>query len=63
MSYLSMASLKDKYDISQSTAKRICRFMRESPNYIYKRDYIFIGGCKRYDEDSFIKASNERRIV
>ena len=56
--YLSQANLMKKYDLSRSTAHRICAFMKSSGKYA--RDVRVISGLMRYEEDAFIKASNER---
>ena len=58
--FMKCATLRDEFDISASTAKRVCRYMRESPNYRCPGDYLKIGGMWRYNVDSFITASNER---
>lgn len=59
MTYLSQAHLINKYDISRSTAARICRYMMQTPKY--KKGVRIISGQRRYEEELFIEASNERR--
>ena len=58
--FYKLARLQKELDVSASTAKRICKYIRESPKYHYKKDYLKIGGMWRYNVDSFITASNER---
>ena len=58
--YLKCSRLQKEYDISESTAKRVCKYMRESPKYRYPKDYTKVRGMWRYNAESFIAASNER---
>lgn len=59
MNYLSQAHLITKYDISRSTANRVCNYMRTNARYAkYVR---VVGNMYRYGEEAFVRASNERR--
>lgn len=56
MNYLSQTHLAEKYDISRSTAYRICKAMRDKGTGVR-----LISGQFRYAESTFVKVSNERR--
>ena len=58
MNYLSQAHLITKYDISRSTAYRICKRMQTDP--YYKRYVKVVNNSYRYAESAFVRASNER---
>ena len=60
--FMKCARLQKEYDLSAATAKRVCRYMRESDRYRCPNDYLMIRGMWRYNVDSFITASNERRV-
>lgn len=59
MRYLSQATLAKDNDLSRSTAYRICDYMRKCERY---QKYVrVVSGEYRYQEQAFIRASNERR--
>lgn len=58
MSYLSQSHLVWKYDLSRSTGARICKYMLQTKKY--QKGVRVINNQRRYDEELFIQASNER---
>ena len=59
--FYSMTHLKRYFDVSESTAKRICKQIRESPRYSYQQDYTRVKGMWRYTKEAFTdeRGSNE----
>ena len=56
MRFLSVASLMDKYDLSESTVRRIYRRMKESGEYAYMKDYLTVAPrMVRINEESFLR--------
>lgn len=56
--FLSQAHLIEKYDLSRSTGARICKYMLQTKKY--QKGVRVINNQRRYDEELFIQASNER---
>lgn len=58
MKYYKQRTLADIYDLSRSTAYRICKQMKAE-----KRGVRVIAGEYRYDREQFERVSNERRGI
>ena len=55
--YLSVKSLSKKYDLSESTVRRIYGRLKETGEY--KKDFIKLGRSVRINEKSFIREAEK----
>lgn len=60
MAWLKVSRVADEYDISYSTAKRICKLIREKGSY--GKDWIIVYGMIRYNEKTLKDLKKVREL-